>query len=254
MSKQKTRPPPPPLPHMNYLLNYCNKQLPIILTYFLLGCYVTLYTHHPLHSILSMSFLNFYSYFIHYGCHLLPEEINLHAKYHHVVHSDWWEKMGHLAIETAVNIGFFAILYGLQLLLQMEVIPTSLLFYYGTIYVSIHIINYSLCHASPKHVIHHLTSVSVAKPEPEPETKDETDRSTTTSATTTPTPTCTTPATKNYGPDIIDHLFGTNDDETFEDFNHMIPNILVAFFLTWYLFTPRNGPDPSLAVVPFSTE
>jgi hypothetical protein len=176
-----------------------------------------------LYSIFTLSLLTYYSYFIHYLFHRLPDLIDLHMKYHHVIQSNNCQKTIHLIIETLVNIGFFGIIYGVQWLSKIEMIPTILLVYYGIIYVSIHIINYSLCHASPKHVIHHATSNPSDNP------------AASTSATDGEKPT-----TKNYGPDIMDHLFGTNDDETFEDFNHMIPNILVGFLVSWYFFTPKN--------------
>jgi hypothetical protein len=218
------------------LPNYCHKQFLLICTFYLLGFYLTLETHSPIYSIFTLSLLTYYSYFIHYLFHRLPDIIDLHIKYHHVIHSNNCQKTIHLIIETLVNIGFFAIVYGVQRLLQIEMIPTILIVYYGIIYVSIHIINYSLCHTSPKHVIHHATSNPTDNPA--------------TSATNLEKPT-----TKNYGPDIMDHLFGTNDDESFEDFNHMIPNILVAFFVSWYFFTPKKQVGSAcLELVPMCQE
>lgn len=221
------------------LPNYCNKQLLLIFTLFLLGCYLTLETHSLLYSIGSLLFLTFYSYFIHYLCHKLPDVISIHLTYHHVPQAQWWIRALHLLIETIVNIGFFGIIYGLQRLLQIQVIPTILIVYYGMIYVSVHIINYSLCHASPKHVIHHTTS------DPSSATDDS-------KQPTTPTTPATLSATKNYGPDSIDHLFGTNDDETFEDFNHMIPNILISFAVMWYFYRhlDKKAVDVCLDLVP----
>ena len=44
----------------------------------------------------------------------------------------------------------------------------------------------------------------------------------------------------NYGPDFIDHLFNTKcDKNTFENYNHIIPNILISFLLTYYLYKPE---------------
>ena len=79
--------------------------------------------------------------------------------------------------------------------------------YYGFIYVSVHIINYSLFHASPEHVIHHNSSNSSK--------------------------------IYNFGPDLIDHIFYTNYSNTFENYNHIIPNILMAFLVTYYFYKPN---------------
>jgi hypothetical protein len=156
--------------------------------------------------------------------------------FHHLPSVEWWRKTVHLMIETTVNIGFFALVYGFQRLCQTEFIPTILIVYYGIIYVSVHIINYSLCHASPKHVLHHHTCDPAAAAAADDTTK--------------PTKT----ATKNYGPDTIDHLFGTNDDDTFENLNHMIPNILVAFFFCWYFFTQEKIESVCVELVPMNKE
>jgi hypothetical protein len=221
------------------LPNYCYTQLLVIAMTFVFGCYLTLETHHPVFAILSIMFLTCYSYFVHYLCHQLPDMINLHIKYHHLPQSSWWIQYSHLIIETLVNIGFFAVVYGIQHMIKLEVIPTVLIVFYGMIYVSVHIINYSLCHASPKHMIHHRTSGTQKVPFP-PSVED---------STITPPSSTSHLQTKNYGPDCFDHFFGTNDDETFEDFNHMIPNILVSFFLTWYWSIPKSPPPPLQEVI-----
>lgn len=216
------------------LPNYCYNQLLVIAMTFVIGSYLTLDTFHPVYAILSIMFLTCYSYWIHYLCHQLPDMLNIHLTYHHLPQSEWWIQYLHLIIETVVNIGFFALVYAIQWLCKVEVIPTVLIVFYGIIYVSIHIINYSLCHVSPKHVIHHRTSTQSATVEED---------SATPSTTPGTSPSSSHVQTKNYGPDCFDHLFGTNDDESFEDFNHMIPNILVAFFLTWYFFVAKS-PSP----------
>jgi hypothetical protein len=127
--------------------------------------------------------------------------------YHHSpLKKDSLTSVIHWIIELFADITFFAILYFFQKLIRFEIVPPVLILYYGVIYVTVHVINYSIFHAAKKHVVHHETS--------------ETD-----------------PDPKNYGPDIIDHLFGTNDDDTFENYNHTLPNILAAFFVAYYIYS-----------------
>ena len=103
---------------------------------------------------------------------------------------------------------FFVIFYFIQKLLNIDFVPNIIIVYYALIYVSVHIINYSVFHLAKSHVIHHETTTEEKK-------------------------TC------NYGPDFADHLFGTNYDDNFENYNHIIPNILMAFLITYYLYKPQ---------------
>ena len=45
--------------------------------------------------------------------------------------------------------------------------------------------------------------------------------------------------TCNYGPDLVDHVFNTNCKEKFENYNHIIPNTLMSFLITYYLYKPE---------------
>jgi hypothetical protein len=81
--------------------------------------------------------------------------------------------------------------------------------FYGLLYISVHIINYSIFHTSEKHIKHHITSNKTLSPQ-------------------------------NYGPDFIDHIFGTNSDEEFENYNHILPNILISFIITYYIYEYSN--------------
>ena len=162
-----------------------------------LGIYLTIDKYTPIHSLISIFILFFYSYFIHFLFHKFPDIINIHMKIHH--------KKTNTLFETIVNILFFIIFYFLQKIINFEFVPTILIVFYGLIYVSVHIINYSIYHTTEKHIKHHTSSNS-----------DN--------------------LTKNYGPDIVDHLFGTNSDNKFENYNHILPNILVSFLVTYYIF------------------
>lgn len=169
--------------------------------------YLTINNYTPLRAIISIGILYFYSYFVHILLHKFPNTvINLHTRFHHINTPSIVYKYVYLFIELISNIGFFIIFYILQRVTHINFVPNILIFYYGFIYSSIHIINYSIFHLSEKHIDHHKTS--------------DIDYH----------------STKNYGPDFLDHLFGTNGDNKFENYNHVLPNILISFFISYYIF------------------
>tara|TARA_B110000285_G_C15137457_1_gene628070 strand:- start:3239 stop:3562 length:324 start_codon:yes stop_codon:yes gene_type:complete len=106
----------------------------------------------------------------------------------------------------ATNILFFFILFIFQKLINITIFPNTLIIYYGMIYTSVHIINYSVF-GSNHHVKHH-ESINKAQ-------------------------------YYNYGPDTIDHIFGTNFDDSWENFGHMLPNILVSYIICNYILKIR---------------
>ena len=152
------------------------------------------------------------SYFIHKLLHYLPNIINLHLNAHH--NSDEnpniLYKFLNLSIELFTNIMFFVIFYFIQKILKINFVPEIVIFYYGFIYVSIHIINYSIFHVSKTHVLLHETASKIEKNK-----------------------TC------NYGPDLADHAFKTNCNNNVENYNHILPNILMAFLLPYYFYKPQ---------------
>jgi hypothetical protein len=87
-------------------------------------------------------------------------------------------------------------------------VPEIIIFYYGFLYTTVHIINYSIFHTANEHVLHHDT------------TDDNTVK------------TC------NYGPDLMDKIFETNYSNKFENYNHIIPNIMMSFLITYYFYKP----------------
>lgn len=91
------------------------------------------------------------------------------------------------------------ILLFLQELFGVYILTHSLAFMLTLYYISTHSINYSLI-GSPFHQKHH------------------------------------TERDVNFFPDILDHTFGTNATDEFEDMSHMIPNILLSFLVTYCLF------------------
>ena len=179
------------------------QSIPIYILY-VFAALLTYETHHPFHAVISISFLTFYSYFIHWIIHKLPYNINIHMLFHHTKMS--CPEIG-LLIEFAYNILFFVFFYFLQVLTGLEIVPDIIILFYSVVYVSIHIINYSIFSVRT-HTMHHIML-------------DEN-------------------VLCNYSPDIFDHYFGTNYDDCYENFSHFIPNIVVAFLVTYYVFTPHT--------------
>jgi hypothetical protein len=162
----------------------------------------------------SMIILYFYSYFIHRFFHELPESlnrINVHTRFHHNVEENKGRfiKTVEWFIELFVNIMFFVLFYFIQKFLRIDFVPEIIIFYYGFIYVTVHVINYSLFHSSQKHVFHHTSSHN------------------------------RTSKIYNYGPDFADHIFATNSSTDFENYDHVMPNGLIAFLITYYLYKPK---------------
>ena len=192
--------------------NFLYNQFIPILFYFILAILLTYKKYNPLNTWLSILILYFYSYFIHIAFHNFPDMINIHINHHHnrEENKNIINKIINLVLELFTDIMFFVIFYYLQKLLNVNFVPNILIFYYGFIYVTTHIVNYSIFHAAKEHISHHKST-------------DENKESA-----------C------NYGPDFIDHLFNTKcDKNTFENYNHIIPNILISFLLTYYLYKPE---------------
>lgn len=168
----------------------------------------------PMITSLSMTLLFFHSYFIHRAFHNLPEFINVHMNFHHNKegNSDNVGWVFNLVIELITNIVFFVLFYLGQVMLNVHLVPSMFIFYYGCIYVLIHIVNYSIFHTSIEHVIHHK---SIHKE-----------------------------GAYNYGPDLLDHLFETNRFAEFENYTAIIPNILIAFVSTYVLYCKNSGIIP----------
>lgn len=92
-----------------------------------------------------------------------------------------------------VSVAFILLYLGVHVL-NIKFIPNILIFYMGLIYISINAINYTIVHLGKKH-----------------------------SGTTH----------YNFGSDTFDHLFGINNSATFENFNHILPNILGSFLIIY---------------------
>jgi hypothetical protein len=196
----------------NKLLKFLNSQFIVYFILFTFGLILTHNKYSPVRIIISLIFLNVFSHFIHVMVHIdsITSFFHLYFHHNHELNENIYFKTLSLFIETFVNIfGNFLIIYFIQKIIGIEYIPNIILFYYGFIYVTVHIINYSLFHATKTHVLHH-------------ESNDNDNKKI-----------C------NYGPDIVDHILGTNCDDKFENMDHIIPNILMSYLITYYVYKPK---------------
>lgn len=173
----------------------------------ILGIILTYKTISPLRVTVSIFILYYFSYFIHRLFHYFPKNINIHTLFHHSKRGRILAKYFNLFVEFLLNVTFFIIFYYIQKLLHIAFVPEIIIFYYGFIYTSVHIINYSIFHCANSHVLHHENSHDINK-------------------------TC------NYGPDLLDHLFSTNCNDKVENYDHILLNIIISFISTYYIFKP----------------
>lgn len=191
-------------------IKFCKLQFLTIFAAIVLAMVLAYDKYSPLASVVSFLILYFYSYFAHILAHYFPMQyLNLHLLLHHNhgFNTDTFNTVVNWIFEVGSNTIMFTGFYLIKLIFNLTFIPDVLIFYYAFIYISVHNINYTIFHADANHVIHHDTKNSNCIWQ-----------------------------TRNYGPDILDHLFGTNGDDKFECYFHMIPNVLVAFLLSYYLF------------------
>jgi hypothetical protein len=147
-------------------------------------------------------FIWIWVYFIHRLHHNIPSTgifyyLNPHISFHHAevkTIPKWLD----LTIETLQNIMWFVPLYLLQEFTDIHIVPTNIILLSMLVYVSVHIVNYSML-GSDKHARQHKNPHS------------------------------------NYGPDFLDHMFGTNSDDTFEDMIGFIPNTILACLFILYI-------------------
>ena len=195
-----------------HLPDFLNKQFIPNFCFYVFAFLLTHKKYSPISVGFAISIIFVYSYFIHIAFHNLPNIINIHINQHHnnEINKNIINRILNLLLEFVTNIFFFVLFYYFQNLLNIHLVPNIIIFYYGFVYITVHNINYSLFHASEEHIIHHKTSDNYE------------------------IPTC------NYGPDLVDHIFNTNYSKTtFENYNHIIPNILLSFLVTYYYYKPQ---------------
>jgi sterol desaturase/sphingolipid hydroxylase (fatty acid hydroxylase superfamily) len=196
----------------SHLPDFLNKQFIPLFCLFVFACLLTYKKYSPVYTAVCILVLFNYSYFIHIAFHHFPDIINLHVNHHHNVEENKSiiNKILNILLETGTNIIFFLIFYYFQKIMNLHLVPNIIIFYYGFIYVTTHNINYSIYHTAEQHVLHHKTTDNAA------------------------VKTC------NYGPDLADHIYNTNYyKNTFENYIHIIPNILMSFLISYYLYKPE---------------
>jgi sterol desaturase/sphingolipid hydroxylase (fatty acid hydroxylase superfamily) len=151
----------------------------------------------PLITLFVLILISYYIYFIHRIAHNIPNDWNIHTLFHHKNKFNTSYLFNHF-METILNIMFFVSFYWIKLFFKLDFIENSLILYYCIAYTTTHMINYSIFHLGKNHAKHHNIDKNVC----------------------------------NYGPDIMDHIFKTNCDKKFENMNHIIINVLVAYFIT----------------------
>ena len=154
----------------------------------------------PIIVFISVFLLGFYVYFIHRLIHNIPKKYNLHVLFHH----DSELSIINWLIEVIVNILFFISFYFICLFLKIKFINPIIIFYIGFIYVTTHMVNYSIIHLDKTHRFHHKMN-----------NEDK---------------------MYNYGPDFLDHMFNTNYGNYFENNSHILINCIIGFFITTALF------------------
>ena len=196
----------------SHLPNFLYNQFILFFCVVVFGCLLTHKKYSPIHIGFSIMIMFIYSYFIHIVFHNFPNIINTHINHHHNVeeNKNIINKIINFLLEFVTNIIFFLIFYYFQKITNIHLVPNIIIFYYGFIYVTVHNINYSIYHVADQHVLHHKTT--------------DNDK----------IKTC------NYGPDLADHIFNTSCSKTtFENYNHIMPNTLLSFLITYYFYKPE---------------
>lgn len=163
---------------------------------------------HPERSIINatfgITFVHFWVYFVHRAIHLLPrggviEYINTHMRCHHAGPDEKpLPRWLELCFETLTDLGMNLSLLAVQYLIGYHLVAPSIILFFTLTYMTTHIVNYSII-GSETHRRHH-TSLN-----------------------------------KNFGPDTIDHIVGTNYDESFEDMTPILFNASIVFVIMNYI-------------------
>jgi sterol desaturase/sphingolipid hydroxylase (fatty acid hydroxylase superfamily) len=144
-------------------------------------------------------FMYFWVYFVHRSLHLLPNWATTHMSFHHAAaDAKPLPRWLELVFETATDAGMNLALLVVQWVAGYQLVHPLIVVFFTLTYMSAHIINYSIC-GSETHRIHH------------------------------------TELNKNFGPDTVDHIVGTNFDESFEDMTPIMFNAACSFVIIGYI-------------------
>jgi len=155
---------------------------------------------HWIYITVGIYFMHAWVYFVHRGLHLIPkwgilEQLNTHIFYHHEDEKAISRPL-ELFFEFITDTAMNLSIIPVQLLLGINIIPLPCIILFTTAYSTIHIVNYSMF-GSVFHKRHHLTKV------------------------------------KNFAPDAMDHLIGTNYNDEYEDLNVTTLNVMACTFLLY---------------------
>lgn len=158
----------------------------------------------PIYLLSGIVLMPLWLYWSHRMLHWIPLNSNslypvFHIWGHHGSPKPITNRTLELIAETVWEVFFWVFLpIWLQHVSGIHIIPTSIVLLGSFMWISIHIFNYSIF-GSETHSRHH---------------KD---------------------VTVNYGPDIVDHLFGTNYDHTHEDTTYYVINAMFSAVAVLYL-------------------
>ena len=159
---------------------------------------------------IGLSIIYFWVYFVHRALHYLPTEgplkyINTHWIFHHQP-LKILPRWFELFLETMTDMSMSLSFLLLQYMTGIWIVPVSIILFFGIWFTSVHIVNYSII-GSQVHRDHHKNVGT------------------------------------NFGPDVIDHMFGTNHEPVREDLIPLSPNIIFAFAVTFLLKQCIHGID-----------
>jgi hypothetical protein len=160
-------------------------------------CYILTHPIDPMYLLSGVLCMPLWLYLTHRALHLIPLTSwtllpVFHIWGHHGKPKPIQNRTLELIAETTWEVFFWIFLpIWIQRVTGLHFIPTSIVLLGSLMWISIHIINYSLI-GNETHSRHHQNT------------------------------------TVNYGPDIVDHLFGTNYDDTHEDTTYYIFNAMWA--------------------------
>lgn len=150
---------------------------------------------HWLQVTFGLFFMHAWVYFVHRGVHLIPkwgplEWFNTHMFFHHQEEKPLHRSL-ELLFEFFTDTGMNTLIIPVQMLLGITLVPLPCVILFTLAYTSIHIVNYSMF-GSVFHKRHHLTMV------------------------------------KNFAPDAMDHLVGSNYNDEFEDLVPFSLNVVIC--------------------------
>lgn len=184
------------------LLDFVDSTGITILVLFICSILLSSPERHWIHAGFGIGFMYFWVYFVHRGLHTIPKDsifnkLNTHYVFHHQP-IKLLNRNIELMIETFNDLSMSLSVLLIQWLTGIWIVPTSVILFYAFVYTSTHIINYSII-GSETHRNHHKDMGT------------------------------------NYGPDTLDHIFGSSYDDTFEDLMPISLNAIGAFIAVYGL-------------------